>query len=210
MPAGEQTLWLREGSLVVWDKRQAHGSSPNAGPGMRLMQFVRYMPRDDYYQQLDSQSPSRVYARHLRIARRILRATGGRSNDDRGAPSAQRPERGLHREARELVITQQSLLHSGGARRSPERTTAAAQLSLPSLATARAAALTGPLQAQIAQQHADLLAQHGGRGWRLFDIAERHRPSSGASCGSGQTRRGWCAGWRGPPARRRARRGPAP
>uniref|UniRef100_A0A7R9ZC08 Uncharacterized protein n=1 Tax=Pseudictyota dubia TaxID=2749911 RepID=A0A7R9ZC08_9STRA len=157
----EQNLMLRRGCLIVWDKRQAHGTFENRGPDVRLQQFVRYMPREEWFQKLDSQSPRSVYERFNRIAQKVTLS-----------------KKGSERDARELALAYASL-HSGKVESTEDAMLESASEGVgTSFNNDAGIVATAPLQQQIAQAHGDLLAQNDGRGWRLFDIEEQFR-----SCG---------------------------
>mmetsp|Transcript_56546 Transcript_56546/g.84050 ORF Transcript_56546/g.84050 Transcript_56546/m.84050 type:complete len:410 (+) Transcript_56546:124-1353(+) len=142
----EQKLMLRRGCLLVWDKRQAHGTFENKGPDVRLQQFVRYIPSDSWFQKLDAQSPKEVYERFDQI-RQSVKLSWKKEESEK--------------EARELALAHASL-YSGRTVSSKGRHDA----DLVAIA---------PMQQKIAQAHGDLLAENDGRGWRIFDIEERYR-----------------------------------
>ena len=68
---------MRAGSLLIWDQRVVHGSSPNHSHKFRVAQFIRAF-------QESSVSSSRFEARSAYLKKEFVRREGTRDTPDSG------------------------------------------------------------------------------------------------------------------------------
>ena len=186
-----QRLCLRAGDLVVWDRRQMHGSFENRGPKPRLYQFIRYTPKGEFYSHYDKFSPPACYRRYDLWAAALCAAArhedeaasapasasavaggGGDGDASSGVGAGAGAGAGVAIDAamrRVHSVPHDSryvgVYHMVTSLRGKPPTTSPAGHFVPLQPDGVSPV---PLHQLIAQQHRDVLDMHDGRGWKLM------------------------------------------